>query len=70
MMFAMATAPLGQPHQSLRSIALAETPRGPEGTVAATEDCLSLGFFSLVPFSTAPWCEPHSPGMIERRTRA
>src|SRR5260370_4369173 len=36
----------------------------------STEDCLSLGFFSLVPFSTAPWCEPHSPGIIERRTRA
>jgi len=31
MMFAMATAPLGQPHQSLRSILLAGNTEGTEG---------------------------------------
>jgi hypothetical protein len=42
MMFAMATAPLGQPHQLLRSIALAENSEGPKGTAAATEDCVRI----------------------------
>jgi hypothetical protein len=35
----MATAPLGQPHESLRSIVLVRIARGLKGTVAATEDC-------------------------------
>jgi hypothetical protein len=35
----MATAPLGQPHESLRSIVLARNARGLKRTVAATGDC-------------------------------
>jgi hypothetical protein len=62
----MATAPLGQPHESLRSIVLVRIARGLKGTVAATGDCHRGHGADLNPTLPGPISPGESP---ERRDK-